>query len=125
MDQDSNITPLRQVQRAAQMPLRYCLASKTLENGKGMAILARRVTSHLAIGGFLIDLQVGIPDTYFRIDDEAAFRLQIDAMGDGPPMISVDPGCVRKRLREIVAWLHPRGSLRTAISPSWGNCSAM
>jgi hypothetical protein len=97
------------VARAAQMPLRYCLASKTLENGKGMVMLARGVPPHLAIGGFLIDLRVGIRDTYFRVDDEAAFKVQVDATGDLVPLISVDPDCVRKRLREVAAWATSKG----------------
>ena len=54
-------------------------------------------------------MQVGIRDTYFRIDDEKAFKVQVEAMGDAAPLISVDPGCVRKRLREVAAWAASKG----------------
>jgi hypothetical protein len=95
------------VLRASQAPIQHCLLTESLfDIGMGTLVLARGVTRHhVAVSSFLIDVFcLGIKDVMFKQIDGDVFEIYMDATNAGSPMISVDPGYVRKLLRDLAAW---------------------
>jgi hypothetical protein len=104
-------SPLAQVLRAAQAPIRHCVVSRDLfRAGMGIVMLTRGSSFELAIGGFLVDmLGLGVKDAYFQ--RRAADRVEgmVAQMRAESPVTDVDPSYARKLLRDAAAWARSHG----------------
>jgi hypothetical protein len=100
-------SPITQVLRAAQAPIRHCVISQALFHcGLGTVILARGVTTFdLAVSGFLIDAWGrGVKDAYFRRISGDTFESWLAGLDAESPLDPVDPSYARKLLRDAAAW---------------------
>lgn len=101
-----------QVKRAASTPIQHCLLTeRLLENGSGILVLARGVTSHhLAAGIFMLDsFCLGVRDVSFGHWDGAEFAASMASLDSTIELQSVEPGYARKLLRELTTWARTIG----------------
>jgi hypothetical protein len=119
------------VLRAAQAPIQHCfLTESVFDVGVGTLVLARGATQHyLAAGSFLIDVFcLGIKDVMFKSLESEDFKMYMDLMEAGSPMVAVDPGYARKLLRDLAAWSQSIGFAPhrdfAAVEPIFGDVSA-
>ena len=104
-------SPVAQVLRAAQAPIRHCVVTENLFRvGMGVVTLTRGTSFELAIGGFLVDmLGRGVKDTYFRHAAADKVESMLVEMQAESPIADVDPSYARKLLRDAAAWARSRG----------------
>jgi hypothetical protein len=105
-------SPVTQVLRAAQAPIRHCVMTQALFHcGMGTVILARGATGfHLACSGFLVDAWGrGVKDAYFRHIDGDSLETLLARMDAESALEPVEPSYARKLLRDAAAWAATRG----------------
>jgi len=105
-------SPLAQVLRAAQAPIRHCVVSDDLfRAGMGIVMLTRGASFELAIGGFLVDmLGRGVKDSSFQRAAADTVEGMLARMRSESPITAVDPSYARKLLRDAAAWAQSHGS---------------
>jgi hypothetical protein len=105
-------SPLAQVLRAAQTPIRHCVVTENLFRvGMGVVTLTRGTSCDLAIGGFLVDtLGRGVKDAFFQRAGADTVEGMLTRMRAEGPLMAVDPSYARKLLRDAAAWALSHGS---------------
>jgi len=104
---ESQISPATRMRRMAAAPIYACLVTEGLsELSNGYLLLARKAPDgRMAVVVFLLDLYcVGVKDVTLRVGEASELEDFLEVLGEGQPMVAIEPGRARKLLHDLVAW---------------------